>query len=177
MFWPWGMWDCSFPTRLQTHSPCIGRSSLNHWTLRIFKLCIFKPWDLLHPWWFLLFFFLTLAVLSTASNQGCAPQMATSAVSLLSVFNFCYGAENTQVWITCLWFLFRSMPVLCSTLFLSREENAFGLKKKNCIVASTCLLYRKGINRGYKAAQCGQLNSPPPIAQLLTETCLCFCLV
>ena len=85
--------------------------------------CTFKPWDLSTS--FLMVFF-TLAVLSTASNYGCAPQMAASPISLVSVFNFCYRAENTQVWIICPLFLFRSMPVLCSILFLSREENAFG---------------------------------------------------
>ena len=114
--------------------------------------------------------FFILAVLSTASNQGCPPQMDTSLISLVSVFNLCCGAENTQVCLICLLFLFRSTPLLCSILFLSREENAFRLKKKKRIVTSTCLLYRKGINRCYKAAQCGQLNSPRPIAQLVTET-------
>ena len=33
-FWPQGMWDISSPTRDQTHTPCIGRQSLNHWTAR-----------------------------------------------------------------------------------------------------------------------------------------------
>ena len=28
------MWDLSFPTRDQTHIPCIGRQSLNHWTTK-----------------------------------------------------------------------------------------------------------------------------------------------
>ena len=32
--WPWGMWDLSSPTRDQTHNPCIGRQSLNHWNAR-----------------------------------------------------------------------------------------------------------------------------------------------
>ena len=81
--------------------------------------CTFKPWSLSTS---SLMVFFILAVLSTASNQGCPPQMATSLISLVSVFNLCYGAENTQVWIICL-------PLLCSILFLSREENAFGLKK------------------------------------------------
>ena len=27
-----GMWDHSFPTRDQAHTPCIERQSLNHWT-------------------------------------------------------------------------------------------------------------------------------------------------
>ena len=30
--WPWGMWIS--PTRDWTHTPCIGRQSLNHWTTR-----------------------------------------------------------------------------------------------------------------------------------------------
>ena len=34
VFWPRGMWDLSSPTRDQTHTPCIGRRSLNHWTAR-----------------------------------------------------------------------------------------------------------------------------------------------
>jgi len=33
VFWPWGMWDLSFPNRDWTHIPCIGRGSLNHWTI------------------------------------------------------------------------------------------------------------------------------------------------
>ena len=32
VFWLWSMWDLSFLTRNQTHTPCIGRRSLNHWT-------------------------------------------------------------------------------------------------------------------------------------------------
>ena len=28
------MWDLNSPTRDQTHTPCIGRQSLNHWTTR-----------------------------------------------------------------------------------------------------------------------------------------------
>ena len=31
---PWGMHDLSSPTRAQTHIPCIGSMSLNHWTAR-----------------------------------------------------------------------------------------------------------------------------------------------
>ena len=34
VFWLWYMWDLSSPTRDQTHTPCIGRRSLNHWTIR-----------------------------------------------------------------------------------------------------------------------------------------------
>ena len=34
VFWPRGMWDLSSPTRDQTHTPCIGRRSLNNWTTR-----------------------------------------------------------------------------------------------------------------------------------------------
>ena len=32
-FWPGGMWGLT-PTRDQTHTPCIRRQSLNHWTTR-----------------------------------------------------------------------------------------------------------------------------------------------
>ena len=34
VFWPGGMWDLSSPTRDRTHTPCMGRRSLNHWTTR-----------------------------------------------------------------------------------------------------------------------------------------------
>ena len=30
----WGMWDLSSLTRNRTHTPCIGRWNLNHWTTR-----------------------------------------------------------------------------------------------------------------------------------------------
>ena len=33
-FWPGGLWDLSFLTRDQTHTPCPGRWSLNHWNTR-----------------------------------------------------------------------------------------------------------------------------------------------
>ena len=32
VFWWWGIWDLSSPTRDQTLTPCIGRWSLNLWT-------------------------------------------------------------------------------------------------------------------------------------------------
>ena len=32
VFWLWSMWDLSLLTRNRTHTPCIGRRSLNHWT-------------------------------------------------------------------------------------------------------------------------------------------------
>ena len=34
VFWPPGMWDVISLTRDTTHTPCIGRRSLNHWTAR-----------------------------------------------------------------------------------------------------------------------------------------------
>ena len=34
VFWPWGMWDLSSPTRNLICTPCIGRQSFNHWTTR-----------------------------------------------------------------------------------------------------------------------------------------------
>ena len=34
VFWPWGKWDLSSPTRDWTCTPCIGRQRLNHWTTR-----------------------------------------------------------------------------------------------------------------------------------------------
>ena len=33
-FWPWGVWGFSFLIRDWTHTPCIGRWSLNHWEIR-----------------------------------------------------------------------------------------------------------------------------------------------
>ena len=32
VFWPQGMWNLNSPTRDQTHTPCVGRRNLNHWT-------------------------------------------------------------------------------------------------------------------------------------------------
>ena len=34
VFWPRGMWGLTSLTRDQTHTPFIGRQSLNHWTTR-----------------------------------------------------------------------------------------------------------------------------------------------
>ena len=34
VFWWQGMWDLSSLTRDQTCTPCIGRQSPNHWTIR-----------------------------------------------------------------------------------------------------------------------------------------------
>ena len=34
VFWPQGIWDPSSLTRDRTHTPCIGRQRLNHWTTR-----------------------------------------------------------------------------------------------------------------------------------------------
>ena len=39
-FWPWDMWDLSFPT----HSPCIGRWGPSHWTGR--KASSIHSWGL-----------------------------------------------------------------------------------------------------------------------------------
>ena len=48
-FWPRCMWDFNSLTRGQTHTPCIGRQSLNHWTtrevpLRLVLKRLFSPW-------------------------------------------------------------------------------------------------------------------------------------
>ena len=40
-FWLQGMWDLSSPTRDRTHTPCIGRQSLNHWTAREVSISVF----------------------------------------------------------------------------------------------------------------------------------------
>ena len=34
VFWPQGMWDLSSLVRDQTGTPCIGKQSLNQWTVR-----------------------------------------------------------------------------------------------------------------------------------------------
>ena len=34
VFWPWGMWDLSYPSRDWTHTPCTGSWSPNYWTVR-----------------------------------------------------------------------------------------------------------------------------------------------
>jgi len=34
VFWPWGTWDPSSPTKDWTHTLCIGRQSLKHWPSR-----------------------------------------------------------------------------------------------------------------------------------------------
>ena len=34
VFWPTGMWDLSTLTWDQTHTPCLERQGLNHWTTR-----------------------------------------------------------------------------------------------------------------------------------------------
>ena len=41
VFWPCGMWDLSSPTRHQTHTPCIGRRSINHWTAKEVPMIMF----------------------------------------------------------------------------------------------------------------------------------------
>ena len=38
VFWPPGMWDPSSMTRNRTHTPCIGRQSLNHWKVKVKSL-------------------------------------------------------------------------------------------------------------------------------------------
>ena len=44
IFWPRGMWDLSSLTRDGTHTRCVGRQSLNHWTTNeVLKACHFSP--------------------------------------------------------------------------------------------------------------------------------------
>ena len=45
VFWPRGMWNLSSRTRDQTRTPCIGRQSLNQWTIREVSrhIFFFKP--------------------------------------------------------------------------------------------------------------------------------------
>ena len=56
--WPWGIWNLSSLSRSKNHTPCIGRRSLNHCTLReipwvsILVACwgyIFSCWGLSVP--------------------------------------------------------------------------------------------------------------------------------
>ena len=43
VFWLWAMWDLRPLTRGWTHTPCVGRQSLNHWKwLREVLVCIFE---------------------------------------------------------------------------------------------------------------------------------------
>ena len=42
-FWPWETWDLSSRTRDRTHTPCIGRQSLDHWTARGFPPLVLFP--------------------------------------------------------------------------------------------------------------------------------------
>ena len=42
-FWPWGMWDLSSLTGDWTHTSCIGRWSLNQWTVRKVLLFFSRP--------------------------------------------------------------------------------------------------------------------------------------
>ena len=39
IFWPWGMWDLSSPTRAK-HKPAAVGGSLNHWTTREVPECV-----------------------------------------------------------------------------------------------------------------------------------------
>ena len=44
IFWPWGIWDLSFPIRDWTHTRYIRRQSLSHWTARevpLPRVCLF----------------------------------------------------------------------------------------------------------------------------------------
>ena len=45
MFWFFGLWDLSSLTRDQTHTLCIGRQSLNHWTSREVPLFVYTSLD------------------------------------------------------------------------------------------------------------------------------------
>ena len=47
VLWPWGMWDLSSLTRDWSHTSCIRRQSLNHWTTR--EVMPFSPYNL-HFW-------------------------------------------------------------------------------------------------------------------------------
>ena len=40
VFWPWGMWNLCSLTRDRTHTPCIGRWSLDHWITTEVCTCI-----------------------------------------------------------------------------------------------------------------------------------------
>ena len=49
--WPWDMWDLSSLTRYWTHTPCVGRWSLNHGTAREVPLCLFLIYISLLKMW------------------------------------------------------------------------------------------------------------------------------
>ena len=69
VFWPWGMWDPNSPTWDGTHTPCIGRWSLNHWTARevsVFILLFITY--LLFSTYFIIYFKITICSFITCAN-------------------------------------------------------------------------------------------------------------
>ena len=51
VFWPCSVWDLSSPTRDWTHTPCIGRQSLNHCTARKIPPLLEVCWALPLVYW------------------------------------------------------------------------------------------------------------------------------
>ena len=51
VFWPQGTRDLSSPTRDQTHTPCTGRWSLNHWTAKesLYSILVSPSISFSHP--------------------------------------------------------------------------------------------------------------------------------
>ena len=49
VFWPWGMWDLSSPTRDWTHTPFTGKWSLNDWIAMEVPGLPFKWFTYLYP--------------------------------------------------------------------------------------------------------------------------------
>ena len=64
-------WDPSSPTRDRTHSPCIGNSSLNHWTAR--EVPVHRPQ---HCWLDHVFSMFTAWLLSLALTRAGTPGLA-----------------------------------------------------------------------------------------------------
>ena len=89
VFWPRGMWDLSSPTRDWTHTPCIGRWSLNHWTVREVPNLLFKTQFIASRYREL--------VTWTGKNLCLCLRKSTKTKMILWV------ASKTNVWIFC-WF-------------------------------------------------------------------------
>ena len=93
-----GMWDLSPPTRDQTHTPCLGRRSLNHWTAREL------------PW--VLFFFLSRALELTQVSQVVQPADALPTLSFKGDGK-CWSCWEGEGLIVGVWVVFEGEGCLC----------------------------------------------------------------
>ena len=126
MFWPWGMWDCSSPTRLQTHSPASEGQVLSIGLRGKFLPCILNPGiSLLHPWWFFFFFFFYSCSFIHWLKSG----LSTSDGRVSNFSGFCFQ------------FLLRGwkhpgldyLPVVTLQINASRVLHTFSQHRRKCI--------------------------------------------